>query len=116
MSEDVDTIVDRVVACFGRAIFLRIRFTRLRLGFVDKAGRVHPIIRTIVMGLRSMSGMDHFSVKIRRKALDAVSSDTLGADIAWLQHQGAPPAEPRGAPGRGEPSLRRTGAFQLTRR
>jgi dihydroorotase len=82
--EDVDTIVERVVKLLRPGDILAHPFTRHPGGFVDKTGKVHPIIeRAIELGLKIDVGHgSHFSYKIAHKAIDAgIVPHTLGADM-----------------------------------
>ncbi len=97
--EDADTIVERVVALLRPGDILAHPFTRHPGGFVNKAGKVHPIIkRAMEMGLKIDVGHgSHFSYKIAQKALDAgVVPDTLGADMHGYNTRVPPPP---GTPG-----------------
>jgi dihydroorotase len=81
---DVDTIIERTVALLRPGDILAHPFTRHPGGFVDKNGKVHPIVRAAIdMGLRIDVGHgSHFSYKVARRALDAgVVPHTLGADM-----------------------------------
>jgi dihydroorotase len=97
--EDADTIVERVVALLRPGDILAHPFTRHPGGFVDRDGKVHPIIRKAIdMGLKIDVGHgSHFSYKIARKALDAgIVPDTLGADMHGYNTKVPPPP---GTPG-----------------
>ncbi|HLH93369.1 MAG TPA: amidohydrolase/deacetylase family metallohydrolase [Xanthobacteraceae bacterium] len=81
---DADTIVERTVALLRPGDILAHPFTRHPGGFVDKSGKVHPIVRAAIdMGLKIDVGHgSHFSYKMARRALDAgVVPHTLGADM-----------------------------------
>jgi dihydroorotase len=81
---DADTIVERTVALLRPGDILAHPFTRHPGGFVDKNGKVHPIVRAAIdMGLKIDVGHgSHFSYKMARRALDAgVVPHTLGADM-----------------------------------
>ena len=81
---DADTIIERTVALLRPGDILAHPFTRHPGGFVDKDGKVHPIVRAAIdMGLRIDVGHgSHFSYKMARRALDAgVVPHTLGADM-----------------------------------
>jgi dihydroorotase len=97
--EDADTIIERVMTLLRPGDILAHPFTRHPGGFVDKGGKVHPIIeRAIGMGLKTDVGHgSHFSYKIARKALDAgIVPDTLGADMHGYNTKVPPPP---GTPG-----------------
>jgi dihydroorotase len=81
---DADTIVERTVRLLRPGDILAHPFTRHPGGFVDKNGRVHPIIQAAIdMGLKIDVGHgSHFSYRLARKALDAgIVPHTLGADM-----------------------------------
>lgn len=82
--EDADTIIERVVKLLRPGDILAHPFTRHPGGFVDKNGKVHPIIkRAIDIGLKIDVGHgSHFSYRIARKAIEAgIVPHTLGADM-----------------------------------
>ena len=81
---DADTIIERTVALLRPGDILAHPFTRHPGGFVDKTGKVHPIVRAAIdMGLKIDVGHgSHFSYKMARRALDAgIVPHTLGADM-----------------------------------
>jgi dihydroorotase len=81
---DADTIVERAIRLLRPGDILAHPFTRHPGGFVDKNGKVHPIIQgAIDMGLKIDVGHgSHFSYRLARKALDAgIVPHTLGADM-----------------------------------
>ena len=81
---DADTIVERTIRLLRPGDILAHPFTRHPGGFVDKNGKVHPIIQgAIDMGLKIDVGHgSHFSYRLARKALDAgIVPHTLGADM-----------------------------------
>jgi len=81
---DADTIVERTINLLRPGDILAHPFTRHPGGFVDKNGKVHPIIRAAMdMGLKIDVGHgSHFSYRLARKALDAgIVPHTLGADM-----------------------------------
>ena len=81
---DADTIIEETVSLLRPGDILAHPFTRHPGGFVDKNGKVHPIVRAAIdMGLKIDVGHgSHFSYKMARKALDAgVVPHTLGADM-----------------------------------
>ncbi len=81
---DADTIIEQTVKLLRPGDILAHPFTRHPGGFVDKNGKVHPIVRAAIdMGLKIDVGHgSHFSYKMARRALDAgVVPNTLGADM-----------------------------------
>lgn len=81
---DPDTILGDVVPLLKAGDILAHPFTRNAGGFVDKHGKVHPIVReAIAKGLKVDVGHgSHFSFRMARIALDAgILPDTLGADM-----------------------------------
>jgi dihydroorotase len=81
---DADTIIEETVKLLRPGDILAHPFTRHPGGFVDKNGKVHPIVRAAIdMGLKIDVGHgSHFSYKMARRALDAgVVPHTLGADM-----------------------------------
>jgi dihydroorotase len=81
---DADDILPQVVELLKPGDVLAHPFTRHPGGFVDKNGRVHPIIsEALARGLWVDVGHgSHFSFKMARIALDAgIVPHTLGADM-----------------------------------
>jgi dihydroorotase len=81
---DADTILADVVPLLKAGDILAHPFTRHPGGFVDRAGRVHAIVReALAAGLKVDVGHgSHFSYRMARIALDAgIVPDTLGADM-----------------------------------
>lgn len=81
---DADTILAQVVPLLKPGDILAHPFTRHPGGFVDRTGKVHPIVKeALAMGLKTDVGHgSHFSYKMARIALDAgIIPDTLGADM-----------------------------------
>jgi dihydroorotase len=81
---DPDTILPEVVELLRPGDVLAHPFTRHPGGFVDRQGRVHPIVReAMARGLRVDVGHgSHFSFDVARRVLDAgIVPDTLGADL-----------------------------------
>jgi len=81
---DPDTILARVVEILRPGDILAHPFTRHPGGFVDRGGRVHPVVReAMARGLRIDVGHgSHFSFDVARRVLDAgIIPDTLGADL-----------------------------------
>ena len=81
---DADDILPQVVELLKPGDILAHPFTRHPGGFVDKNGRVHPIVsEALARGLWVDVGHgSHFSFKMARIALDAgIVPHTLGADM-----------------------------------
>src|SRR5262245_1125764 len=81
---DPDAILPRVVELLRPGDVLAHPFTRHPGGFVDRHGRVHPVVRdAMARGLRVDVGHgSHFSFDVARRVLDAgIVPDTLGADL-----------------------------------
>jgi dihydroorotase len=81
---DPDAILPEVIELLRAGDILAHPFTRHPGGFVDRSGRVHPIVReAIARGLKIDVGHgSHFSFRMARIALDAgIVPDTLGADM-----------------------------------
>ncbi len=81
---DPDTILDQVVPLLKPGDILAHPFTRHPGGFVNREGKVHPIVKqALAMGLKTDVGHgSHFSYRMARIALDAgIVPDTLGADM-----------------------------------
>ncbi len=81
---DADTILAEVVPLLKAGDILAHPFTRHPGGFVDRAGKVHAIVREALdMGLKVDVGHgSHFSYRMARIALDAgILPHTLGADM-----------------------------------
>ena len=81
---DADDILPQVVELLKPGDVLAHPFTRHPGGFVDKNGRVHPIVsEALARGLWVDVGHgSHFSFKMARIALDAgIVPHTLGADM-----------------------------------
>jgi dihydroorotase len=81
---DADAILPRVVELLRPGDVLAHPFTRHPGGFVDRQGRVHPVVReAVARGLRIDVGHgSHFSFDVARRVLDAgIVPDTLGADL-----------------------------------
>ncbi len=97
---DADTIIEQVVKLLKPGDVLAHPFTRHPGGFVDKAGKVHPIVRQALdMGLKTDVGHgSHFSYRLARIALDAgIVPDTLGADMhGYNTYVPPPPGTPGG--------------------
>lgn len=95
---DADEILRDVVPLLAPGDILAHPFTRHPGGFVDTAGRVHPIVsEALDRGLRVDVGHgSHFSIDIARHALDAgIIPHTLGADMhGYNTRVPAPPGAP----------------------
>ena len=95
---DADTILAQVVDLLKPGDVLAHPFTRHPGGFVNRDGKVHPIVKeALARGLKVDVGHgSHFSFKMARIALDAgIVPDTLGADMHG--YNTAVP-KPRGTP------------------
>jgi dihydroorotase len=99
---DADTVVERTIALLRPGDILAHPFTRHPGGFVDKNGKVHPIIKAAIeMGLKIDVGHgSHFSYRVARKALDAgIVPHTLGADMhGYNTFVPPPPGTPHSHP------------------
>ncbi|MGE0629257.1 MAG: amidohydrolase/deacetylase family metallohydrolase [Hyphomicrobiaceae bacterium] len=97
---DADTIIEQVVKILRPGDILAHPFTRHPGGFVDKDGKVHPIVRKALdMGLKVDVGHgSHFSYRLARIALAAgIVPDTLGADMhGYNTYVPPPPGTPGG--------------------
>jgi dihydroorotase len=92
---DPDTILDQVVPLLKAGDILAHPFTRHPGGFVNREGRVHPIVKeALARGLKTDVGHgSHFSYRMARIALDAgIVPDTLGADMHGYNTQVPKPA------------------------
>ena len=81
---DPDTILEQVVPLLKPGDILAHPFTRHPGGFVNREGKVHPIVKeALARGLKTDVGHgSHFSYRMARIALDAgIVPDTLGADM-----------------------------------
>lgn len=81
---DPDSILANVIDLLKPGDILAHPFSRHPGGFVDKNGRLHPLVKeAVARGLRIDVGHgSHFSFNMARKVLDAgVMPDTLGADM-----------------------------------
>lgn len=81
---DPDTILDDVLDLLKPGDILAHPFSRHPGGFVDKNGRLHPLVKeAVARGLKIDVGHgSHFSFAMARKVLDAgILPDTLGADM-----------------------------------
>jgi dihydroorotase len=95
---DADAVLPQVLEVVRPGDILAHPFTRHPGGFVDRSGRVHPLVREAVdRGLRIDVGHgSHFSFDVARRVLDAgIVPDTLGADMhGYNTHV----PKPRGTP------------------
>jgi len=83
-SYDPDAILPEMLEILRPGDILAHPFTRHPGGFVDRHGRLHPVVReALARGLKTDVGHgSHFSFKMARLVLDAgVVPDTLGADM-----------------------------------
>jgi dihydroorotase len=81
---DPDALLPEVIELLRPGDVLAHPFTRHPGGFVDRQGRVHPVVREVLArGLRIDVGHgSHFSFDVARRVLDAgIVPDTLGADL-----------------------------------
>jgi dihydroorotase len=81
---DPDTILEQVIPLLKPGDILAHPFTRHPGGFVDRNGKVHPVVKeALARGLKTDVGHgSHFSYRMARIALDAgIVPDTLGADM-----------------------------------
>ena len=81
---DPDTILEQVVPLLKPGDIIAHPFTRHPGGFVNRSGKVHPIVKeALARGLKTDVGHgSHFSYRMARIALDAgIVPDTLGADM-----------------------------------
>jgi dihydroorotase len=81
---DPDTILEQVVPLLKPGDILAHPFTRHPGGFVNREGKVHPVVKeALARGLKTDVGHgSHFSFRMARIALDAgIVPDTLGADM-----------------------------------
>jgi dihydroorotase len=81
---DPDTILEQVIPLLKPGDILAHPFTRHPGGFVNREGRVHPVVKeALARGLKVDVGHgSHFSFRMARIALDAgIVPDTLGADM-----------------------------------
>jgi dihydroorotase len=95
---DPDTILDQVVPLLKSGDILAHPFTRHPGGFVNREGKVHPVVKeALARGLKTDVGHgSHFSYRMARIALDAgIVPDTLGADMHGYNTR---VPKPRGTP------------------
>jgi dihydroorotase len=95
---DADTILEQVVNLLKAGDILAHPFTRHPGGFVNRHGKVHPIVReALARGLKVDVGHgSHFSFNMARIALDAgIMPHTLGADMHGYN---TPIPKPAGTP------------------
>ena len=81
---DPDAVLPDMLEILRPGDILAHPFTRHPGGFVDRHGKLHPVVReALARGLKVDVGHgSHFSFKMARLALDAgVVPDTLGADM-----------------------------------
>ena len=95
---DPDAILPEMTEIMRAGDILAHPFTRHPGGFVDRHGKLHPIVReALAKGLKTDVGHgSHFSFKMARLVLEAgVLPDTLGADMHGYNTQ---VPKPRGTP------------------
>ena len=83
-SYDPDAILPEMMDIMRAGDVLAHPFTRHPGGFVDKHGKLHPVVKeALARGLKTDVGHgSHFSFKVARLVLDAgIVPDTLGADM-----------------------------------
>jgi dihydroorotase len=83
-SYDPDAVLPEMLDIMRPGDILAHPFTRHPGGFVDKNGKLHPVVReALARGLKTDVGHgSHFSFKMARLVLDAgIVPDTLGADM-----------------------------------
>ena len=83
-SYDPDAILPEMIEIMRAGDILAHPFTRHPGGFVDKHGKLHPVVKeAIARGLKTDVGHgSHFSYKMARLVLEAgILPDTLGADM-----------------------------------
>ncbi len=83
-SYDADTILPEMLEIMRPGDILAHPFTRHPGGFVDRHGKLHPVVReALAAGLKTDVGHgSHFSFNMARLVIDAgVVPDTLGADM-----------------------------------
>ncbi|MEI7871135.1 MAG: amidohydrolase/deacetylase family metallohydrolase [Alphaproteobacteria bacterium] len=91
---DPDGILPAVVELMRPGDILAHPFTRHPGGFIDKHGKLHPVVEAaLARGLKIDVGHgSHFSFRMARLALDAgVMPDTLGADMHGYNTRMTPP-------------------------
>jgi dihydroorotase len=91
---DPDEILPQIVPLLKAGDILAHPFTRHPGGFVDKQGKLHPVVRSALdMGLKVDVGHgSHFSFRMARRALEAgLVPDTLGADMHGYNTRVPPP-------------------------
>ncbi len=97
-SYDADAILPEMLEIMRPGDVLAHPFTRHPGGFVDRHGKLHPLVReALARGLKTDVGHgSHFSFKTARLVLDAgIVPDTLGADMHGYNTR---IAKPRGTP------------------
>ncbi len=91
---DPDTILPSIVDLLDEGDILAHPFSRHPGGFVDRNGKVHPIVyEAVKRGLKIDVGHgSHFSFNVARLVLDAgIMPDTLGADMHGYNTRVPPP-------------------------
>lgn len=96
--EDADTILTRVIPLLKEGDVLAHPFTRHPGGFINREGKVHPVIQAALdRGLKIDVGHgSHFSYRLAKMAIAAgIVPTTLGADIhGYNTHVPAPAGTP----------------------
>lgn len=95
---DADTILPEMLEIMRPGDILAHPFTRHPGGFVDRHGKLHPLVReALARGLKTDVGHgSHFSFRMARLVLEAgVVPDTLGADMHGYNTR---VPKPRGTP------------------
>lgn len=99
---DPDAILPEIAALMRPGDILAHPFTRHPGGFVDRFGKVHPVVKeAIARGLKIDVGHgSHFSFAMARRVLDAgIMPDTLGADMhGYNTRMPKPPGTPASHP------------------
>ena len=91
---DPDTILPSIVDLLDEGDILAHPFSRHPGGFVDRNGKVHPVVyEAVKRGLKIDVGHgSHFSFNVARRVLDAgIMPDTLGADMHGYNTRVPPP-------------------------
>jgi dihydroorotase len=115
---DPDTILPSIVELLDAGDILAHPFSRHPGGFVDRNGKVHPIVREAVQrGVKIDVGHgSHFSFNMARRVLDAgIMPDTLGADMhGYNTRVPPPPGTPSSHPDEENHPFASSARFSLT--
>ena len=99
---DADDILPQIAELMGPGDILAHPFTRHPGGFVDKKGKLHPVVKeALSRGMKVDVGHgSHFSFNMARRVLEAgVMPDTLGADMHGYNTKVPPaPGTPKSHP------------------